>query len=276
MILFPNAKINIGLNVLEKREDGYHNIESIFYPIAINDALEAIKSEGIGNITLSTYGNPIPGSTENNLCIKAYNLLKTGFELPSVNIGLLKSIPTGAGLGGGSSDAAFFFKMLNEFFNLNLSPEELKFFAAQIGSDCTFFMENKPCLVRGKGDVIEPIQLDLSNYYIAVIHPKIHVDTKNAYSLIIPHLPAHGLKQTTLNTPVQLWRKTLINDFEGPIFKLHPELAEIKQRIYDSGALYTSMTGSGSALYGIFDKNPYLAEVLPLCKIWTIPPQKVK
>lgn len=274
MIYFPNAKINIGLNVLEKREDGYHNIESVFYPINWCDALEIIPAHGNGTINLTVLGTPVPGSVETNLCVKAYNLLNAKYKLPSLNVWLLKCIPMGAGLGGGSADAAFFLKMLNELFKLKLSWEELKLYASQVGSDCTFFIENKPALVNGRGDVITPIQLDLSRYYISIVYPQIHVDTKNAYNLITPGKKAYSLTEVILNEPIQLWKETVINDFEEPIFKSHPELAGIKSTLYNKGALYAAMTGSGSALFGIFEKKPSLSKVLPSCKIWTSIPQK--
>ncbi|HTA28526.1 MAG TPA: 4-(cytidine 5'-diphospho)-2-C-methyl-D-erythritol kinase [Bacteroidia bacterium] len=274
MIHFPNAKINIGLNVFERREDGYHNIESIFYPVTWFDAIEAIPADGYGKISMTLYGTPIQGSVETNLCAKAYNLLHATYNLPSLNVWLLKSMPMGAGLGGGSADAAFFLKMLNELCKLNLTTEELKIFASQIGSDCTFFIENKPALVSGKGEVITPVQLDLSMYYISIVYPQLHIDTKNAYSLLTPRKRAHSLQEIVLNTPIQSWKEKVINDFEEPIFKAHSQLTEIKNILYTNGALYASMTGSGSALYGIFDKKPMLADVLPLCRIWTYEPKK--
>jgi len=270
MICFPNAKINIGLNVLEKREDGYHNIESIFYPVSWCDALEAIQAEGSGKLKLVSFGIPIPGENENNLCTKAYTLLSTKYKLPSLNLGLLKCIPMGAGLGGGSADAAFFLKLLNALFKLHLSKEELKIYASQIGSDCTFFIENKPALVSGKGEMITPIELDLSHYSISIVYPQIHIDTKKAYSLIRPHKRPNGLKEIAL-APIHTWKEKVINDFEEPIFKAHPQLEEIKNRLYSEGALYASMTGSGSALYGIFEKKTPLAHVFPTHKIWTNP-----
>jgi 4-diphosphocytidyl-2-C-methyl-D-erythritol kinase len=271
MIAFPNAKINIGLNVIEKRTDGYHNIESIFYPIQWCDAIEVIKTEGNGNLNLTTFGLPVPGSTESNLCTKAYNLLHKKYNLPSLNLWLLKCIPMGAGLGGGSADAAFFLKLVNDLFKLKISTEELKQYASQIGSDCTFFIENKPSFVSGTGNIIEPISLDLSQYYIVIIYPQIHVDTKNAYSLISPHKREKSLKEVIF-TPISTWREIIVNDFEAPIFQAYPQLADIKNGLYRHGAIYASMTGSGSALYGVFEKNPYLAEVYPSTKIWTTHP----
>lgn len=275
MVCFPNAKINIGLNVLERREDGYHNIESVFYPASWCDALEAIETKGNGQINLNLLGNLVPGSSKSNLCVKVYNLLNSKYNLPAINLWLMKRIPTGAGLGGGSADAAFLLSLLNELFRLHLSAEELKSYASLIGSDCTFFIDNKPALVSGKGDIITPIPLDLSNYYISIIFPQIHIDTKNAYGHITPHKRAVSLAEILLETPIRLWNKKVINDFEEPIFKLHPELSEIKKKLYAEGSLYASMTGSGSALYGIFDKKPELDKMLPSCKIWTIPPKIV-
>ncbi len=273
MICFPNAKINIGLNVLEKREDGYHNIESIFYPVALCDALELVETAGFSNLNLTLFGNPVPGDLNTNLCVKAYNLLSAKYKLPSLNLWLLKCIPIGGGLGGGSADAAFFLKSLNELFSLNLSIEELKLYASQIGSDCTFFIDNMSSLVSGKGDVITPIPLDLSNHYISIIYPQIHVDTRNAYSLITPRKRAESLNQIILNSTINSWKEIIVNDFEEPIFNLHPELSQMKKRLYNEGAIYASMTGSGSALYGIFDKKPVLNDAFSSCKIWTIPPK---
>lgn len=273
MISVPNAKINIGLNVLEKRQDGYHNIESVFYPVNWCDAIEAIKTEGNGDLKLTLMGNPIPGSIENNLCFKAYYLLNKKYKLPSLNLWLLKCIPMGAGLGGGSADAAFFLKMLNELFKINLRTEELKSYASQIGSDCVFFIENKPAFVSGKGDVITPIKVDLSGYYIVIVYPPIHIDTKNAYSLIKPRKRPDSLQHTILS-PIHTWKEKIVNDFEEPIFKIHPQLAEIKNRLYKEGALYASMTGSGSALYGIFEKKSQFAGTFPLYKTWTVSPDR--
>jgi 4-diphosphocytidyl-2-C-methyl-D-erythritol kinase len=275
MICFPNAKINIGLNVLEKREDGYHNLESIFYPVNWCDALEAMQTEGYGSIELQTFGNSIPGSVENNLCAKAYNLLNAKYKLPSVKAWLLKTIPMGAGLGGGSADAAFFLKLLNELFQLNLNTEDLKKIASQIGSDCAFFVDNKPAFVSGKGDVLTPMNIDLNNYYISVVCPQIHVETQKAYSLVTPDKKPISLKQIVIDSPIHSWKELVTNDFEVPIFNSYPQLAEIKNRLYKEGAIYASMTGSGSALYGIFEKKPYLSGKFPNCKIWINPPRKL-
>lgn len=267
MVSFPNAKINIGLNVLEKRADGYHNIESIFYPVKWCDAIEAIPEQGNGTINTSTFGIPIPGSSDSNLCVKAYHLLSIKYKLPSLHLWLLKSIPMGAGLGGGSADAAFFINMLNDLFQLSLSAGELKIYASQIGSDCTFFIENRPALVTGTGNIINPISLDLNTYYIAIIYPQIHVDTKNAYSIITPHKRQNSLRDM-IQAPIATWKETIVNDFEEPIFKANPELAELKKLVYQQGALYASMSGSGSAIYGIFNKKPHLEGLPATYKIW--------
>ncbi len=272
MISFPNAKINIGLNVLEKRTDGYHNIESIFYPVKWCDAIEAIQEEGNGIINISTFGIPIQGSPESNLCVKAYNLLGIKHKLPSLHLWLLKCIPMGAGLGGGSADAAFFLNLLNNLFLLNISKKELKAYASQIGSDCTFFIENKPALVTETGNISNPIKLDLNSYYIAIVYPQIHIDTKNAYSIIESHKRQSSLSDL-IQAPIDNWKETITNDFEEPIFKANPSLAELKNLLYQQGALYASMTGSGSAIYGIFDKKPELTDLPSSYKIWINSPQ---
>ncbi len=272
MVCFPNAKINIGLNVLAKRDDGYHDIESLFYPVSWCDTLEVMRAEGDGEIKLSLLGNPIPGSAETNLCYKAYTLLDKEYKLPSVNVWLLKTIPTGAGLGGGSADAAFLLKLLNQLFQLKLGEKELRFFASQIGSDCSFFIENRPSVVTGKGDIITPVNIDLSKYYITIVYPPIHVDTKNAYSHITPSEREYSLKDIVTSSPISSWKDAIVNDFEEPIFNIHPHLAEIKRQLYDEGALYASMTGSGAALYAIFEEKPNLAVKFPSCKVWITNP----
>jgi 4-diphosphocytidyl-2-C-methyl-D-erythritol kinase len=262
MICFPNAKINIGLNVLERRADGYHNIESVLYPVAWHDSLEATLADGFGEMSLKTLGVPIPGDLETNLCRKAYNLLNSKYKLPSVNLWLLKSIPIGAGLGGGSADAAFCLNLLNIIFKLNIGKDELKNYASQIGSDCAFFIGNKPTLITGKGDTSTPVQLDLRKYYIAIIYPHLHIDTGNAYSLVTPGKTSEKLATIISSTAINLWKDKVVNDFEEPIFERYPSLAEIKKLLYAEGALYASLTGSGSALYGIFDSKPDLQNKL--------------
>lgn len=257
MIFQTKTKINIGLSVVNKREDGYHDIESIFYPLAFGDVLEVIPSEGKGKIDFKTYGIDIPGNPSKNLCVKAYHLLNKDFNLPSIKSALLKRVPIGAGLGGGSSDGVEMLKALNQLFELNLSKDILKNYALQLGSDCPFFVENTPKLIEGRGEKMKGINLDLTNYWIALIFPKFHVSTPLAYSLITPKKSKFNLSK--INTlPIDDWRRVVINDFESPISLRHPKVNTIKKQLLDSGALYVSMTGSGSTIYGIFNKRPLI------------------
>lgn len=249
MICFPNAKINIGLNIIEKRKDGFHNIETIFYPLQLSDTLEfiEIKEES----SFENTGLNIDCSLEKNLIWKAYSLLKTDFKLPNLKIHLHKIIPFGAGLGGGSSDAAFMLKSLNEYFSLNLSIEKLKNYASKLGSDCSFFIENKPLFAKEKGDVFESIDLSLKDYNLILIHPKIHISTPEAYAGVTPQKPENNLKNL-IAKPIKNWGNFIFNDFEKNIFKNHTEIAKIKNNLYENGALYASMSGSGSSVFGIF------------------------
>jgi 4-diphosphocytidyl-2-C-methyl-D-erythritol kinase len=256
MITFPNAKINLGLKVLEKRTDGFHNIETIFYPVGLSDVLEIVPSKD-GIFSFKTTGLPIPGDKEKNLCCRAFHLLSSIFHIPPVKIHLHKVIPIGAGLGGGSSDGAFSIKMLNDLFLLGLSDDQMMDYARNLGSDCGFFILNRPVFAFNKGDHFEPLELDLSGYRIEVVTPDIHVSTAEAYSMIDLHAGSwtHGspLKEI-IRKPVVEWKKNLINDFEKPVFKKYPELERIKQDLYNRGALYVSMTGSGSSIFGIFPR----------------------
>lgn len=252
MLSFPNAKINLGLHVLRKREDGFHDIETVFYPVNMHDCLEIDPSPS-GAFVLEQYGIPLAG--DENLVTKAYNLLKDDFQLPAVQMHLLKGIPAGAGLGGGSSDAAHCLNMLNDMFNLDISQEKLQTYAVRLGSDCAFFIQNRPMLAKGRGEVLEAIDLDLSGKYIVIVKPEIHVSTPQAYSLIKTDQDRTSLREI-ITKPLSDWKDTLINDFEEPIFQMHPEIAGIKQDLYDSGALYAAMSGSGSAVFGLFDRDP--------------------
>ena len=251
MICFPNCKINLGLNIVEKRNDGFHNIESIFYPVPLNDILEIVKSE---KIVFTMSGNKIQGPADSNLCIKAYRLLQEKYELPPINIHLHKVIPTGAGLGGGSSNAAFMIKLINSYFSLNMSIAQMQETARNIGSDCAFFIENKPVLATQKGDTFKDCQIDLTNYHIMLVKPNIHVSTPEAYSLITPKKTTFPLTKIQ-NTSMNEWKECINNDFEKVIFEKHPEIKKIKERLYEMGAIYSSMSGSGSCVYGIFDKT---------------------
>lgn len=259
MVSFPHSKINIGLNVLKKRDDGYHDIESCFYPIDWKDALEIIPS---GKFRFSSSGLEIPGDPSSNLCVKAYKLLQKSFDLDPVHIHLHKIIPMGAGLGGGSSDAAFTLKTLNEIFKLNLPEKELMDFAAQLGSDCAFFIQDKAVLAKERGNVFQPVSLSLKNYFLLIVNPCLHVDTAQAYRSLNPGKPVVSLEEL-LEMPVQEWKSNLKNDFEVPVFAKLPEVKELKKKLYEMGAVYASMTGSGSSVFGLFYKKPDIKGIFP-------------
>ncbi len=256
MITFPNAKINLGLNITEKRPDGYHNLETIFYPINLQDALEVKRLEGSDkDYTLRISGTTLDGAPEDNLVIKAYNLLKQDFpQMPAIDVHMYKHIPVGAGLGGGSSDAAFMLKLLNEKFALNLTDEQMEAYAARLGADCAFFIRNKAVFASGIGNIFEPIELSLKGWHIVLVKPDIFVSTKEAYALVKPHAPALSLKEI-IKQPVETWKDTMVNDFEASVFAKHPAIAAIKDKLYDMGAVYASMSGSGSSVFGLF-KEP--------------------
>ncbi|MBS1610219.1 MAG: 4-(cytidine 5'-diphospho)-2-C-methyl-D-erythritol kinase [Bacteroidetes bacterium] len=256
MIAFPNCKINLGLNITSKREDGYHNLETVFAPVSLKDILEVIHADNSNNpIQYSSSGIPIDNELSNNLCAKAYHLLKKDFQdIPAIQLHLHKTIPTGAGLGGGSADGAFMLKMLNTKFNLGLSPEQLIQYALQLGSDCPFFIYNKPCFASGRGEIMEPVELNLSGYKILLVNPGIHVNTGQAFSQLTPAIPKISIKEI-VKQPINNWKVLLKNDFEESVFKQHPEIKEIKESLYKSGAVYSSMSGSGSTVYGIFEKS---------------------
>ncbi len=257
MICFPNAKINLGLNVVSKRDDGYHNIETIFYPIELKDALEVLPSQTNEAYSLFSSGIDVGSNSENNLVVKALNLMRAERDIPSIDIHLLKTIPSGAGLGGGSSDGAFMLKLLNETFSLGFSNHELHQFAVKLGADCAFFLKNRPVFASGIGEQLEDIELSLEQYYMVVVKPNIFVSTKDAYSNIVPKQPDMCLKEI-IKLPIKEWRNYMYNDFETSIFKKHPTIEEIKQTLYDKGALYASMSGSGTSVYGFFEEKPIL------------------
>ena len=266
MITYPNAKINLGLNIVEKRPDGYHNLETVFYPINLQDALEVNLLEGEEDFSLKVSGVPIEGEPENNLVVKAYRLLKKDYpEMSAIDIHMYKHIPTGAGLGGGSADAAFMTKLLNDKFKLNLSIEKMEEYAAILGADCAFFIQNKPVFATGIGNIFEPIQLSLKGYYLVLVKPDIFVSTKDAFAHIIPTQPTQPLKEI-IRMPVETWRATMKNDFEDSVFQKFPEIAAIKDKLYDLGAVYASMSGSGSSVYGIFrEQVEFVDEIFSGC-----------
>lgn len=257
MVIFPNCKVNLGLNILRKREDGFHDLETVFYPLPLRDILEINRSkEKTGDtIQLSITGLDIDADGINNLCIKAYELLKKRFpDLPPVRLHLHKIIPAGGGLGGGSADASFTLLLLNKMFALGLSAKELMEMGLQLGSDCPFFILNKPCIAKGRGEILEEITLDLSAYKFIIVNPGIHVETGAMFKQIKPAIPSTSLKDL-VKLPVEKWKDVMTNDFEEIVFTLHPEIANIKNELYKAGAVYASMSGSGSTVYGIFLKQ---------------------
>jgi 4-diphosphocytidyl-2-C-methyl-D-erythritol kinase len=256
MIVFPNAKINLGLRIVSKRNDGYHNLNTVFYPLPFYDILELVRSDNYQQeVFFTTSGKEISGDTSSNLCIKAYYLLKQSFpEIPSIMLHLHKNIPMGAGLGGGSADGAFMIKLLNEKFQLNLDDEKMKNYALQLGSDCPFFIGNKPAHATGRGEVLNEISCDLSSKSFLLINPGIHVSTAEAFSKITISENAQSCSEI-INQPIEKWPSILVNDFEKTVFSHHPSIEKIKNRLYDAGAIYASMTGSGSTVFGIF-ANP--------------------
>ena len=253
MITFPKAKINLGLNIVEKRPDGYHNLETIFYPINLQDALEVTRRENNDKeYTLHISGSPLEGEPEDNLVVKAYKLLKKDYPgLLPVDIHMYKHIPAGAGLGGGSSDAACMIKLLNDKFSLGLSTERMEEYAVKLGADCAFFIRNKPVFATGIGNLFEPVELSLKGYHIILIKPDIFVSTRDAFAEIKPVRPAVSLKEI-VRQPMETWKNSMKNDFEDSVFKKFPEIAAIKDELYDLGAVYAAMSGSGSSVYGIF------------------------
>jgi 4-diphosphocytidyl-2-C-methyl-D-erythritol kinase len=256
VISFPNCKINLGLHILAKREDGFHNLETVFYPVAFRDALELISAtNNTTDIEFTGTGLAVDGNISDNLCVKAYHLLKKDFpQLPPVKVHLHKVLPMGAGLGGGSADASFMLNMLNEKFRLNISIPKLQEYAIQLGSDCPFFIINKPCFATGRGEVLEEVAIDLSAYTIVLINPGIHINTGWAFSNIVPALPQKSVK-AIVQQPIETWKAALKNDFEGPVFAAHPQVKAIKETLYQQGAIYAAMSGSGSTVFAIFKKD---------------------
>lgn len=266
LIAFPNCKINLGLQVLQKRSDGFHDIETIFYPVPLKDALEIITLPNTDLTLLQAHGLPINGEAADNLCVKAWQLLKKEFPgMPPVQIQLLKNIPMGAGLGGGSADAACMLQLLNNKFRLGLSSQQLIGYAALLGSDCPFFIINQPCFAAGRGEILKPIDIDLSGYQLVLVHPDIHINTGWAFSQLNVKSPLKkpGSIEVIASQPVHSWKQHLANDFETPVFDRHPEIQSIKAHLYQTGALYASMSGSGSTVFGIFDGALNLAALLP-------------
>lgn len=268
MIVFPNAKINIGLFVTGKRPDGFHNLETVFYPVGLSDILEIGPGEsGSALCHFVNTGIEIGGDPEKNLIVKAWHLLAEDYPLSPVNIHLHKLIPFGAGLGGGSADAAFTLKALNEYFDLHISDGELSRKAACLGSDCAFFIHNKPAFASGKGEILEPLELSLQGYRLVLVKPAFGVSTPEAYAGICPQPASYDLHQLNVLPPEE-WKEFVGNDFEKNLFRKYPRLAAIKQELYEAGAFYASMTGSGSAIYGLFRQTEEIRVSMPDCFVW--------
>ncbi|KOY85143.1 4-diphosphocytidyl-2C-methyl-D-erythritol kinase [bacterium 336/3] len=253
MLSFPHAKINIGLYITEKRNDGFHNLESCFYPVGWSDVLEVLPSE---NNYLKISGLQVDGDTSENLCMKALNLLSRDHFIPATSMFLHKVIPMGAGLGGGSADAAFTIKLINQLYNLGLETSQMQEYARLLGSDCAFFIESKPLYCYEKGDKFKDIKLDLKGKYLVLVYPNIHISTKEAYSGVKPQPLSFDLKNFLETNPLNKWKNIIKNDFETHLFEKYPKLSEIKEYLYKQGAIYASMSGSGSTIYGIFEEKP--------------------
>jgi 4-diphosphocytidyl-2-C-methyl-D-erythritol kinase len=262
MITFPNAKINLGLNITEKRADGYHNLETVFYPVPMEDALEiTVAGSSECKFIWHQSGRAIAGKAEDNLAVKAYLLLDRDFDLPPVEIYLYKHIPLGAGLGGGSANAAFMLKLLNERFELRLDEKKLEEYAAILGADCAFFIKNTPAFAEGIGDILSPVSLSLQGYGLVVVKPDIFVSTREAFSLVCPRQPECSLKEL-IAQPVSAWKGLIKNDFEESVFPQYPIIGEVKQELYKQGAVYAAMSGSGASVFGLFEPNETLPQII--------------
>ena len=262
MVTFPNAKINLGLDVVAKRPDGYHNLETVFYPIPLEDVLEitTVKDANAPDYTFTMHNAVFEGDNNDNLVVKAYKILAADHKLPKVEMALYKNIPTGAGLGGGSADAAFALKMLNGIAGLGLSDDRLEEYAAQIGADCAFFIRNTPAYATGIGNILTPTTCNISGYTLVLVKPEIHISTKQAYSLVRPAAPETPLTEIA-KQPVEQWKGLMKNDFEKSVFAAHPSMERIKEQLYEIGAVYASMSGSGSSFFGIFKEEQEVEKI---------------
>jgi 4-diphosphocytidyl-2-C-methyl-D-erythritol kinase len=263
MILFPHCKINLGLRIIAKRQDGYHDLQTLFYPIPFSDSLELVQGNTVdeSDVAIITEGIKIEGDPKNNLILKAYYLLKKEYALPKVTFCLLKNIPIGAGLGGGSSDGAFVIRLLNQYFKLNISIKDQLNFAAKLGSDCPFFIYSQPCLGSGRGEILKPINFSLSGYWIVLVKPDLHISTAEAFAKIKPKgSGTPDSVEAIISKPIGQWQGALINDFEDSLFPIYPILLSIKEKLISNGAEYASMSGSGSTLFGIYKSEPKFKE----------------
>lgn len=261
MILYPNAKVNIGLDILKKRSDGFHELETIMYPIGLTDIL-TINFSTSNNFRFSTTGITIDGNPNDNLIVSAYKLINKKHKLPALDIHLHKSIPFGAGLGGGSADCAFAIAGINKLCEINMSIEEMEYFAAELGSDCPFFIQNRPALAKGRGELLSLVDIDLTDFYFAIVIPPIPISTKLAYSKVQPQFPEEKLEHN-ITKNINNWKTLIKNDFEDSVFPEFPEIKKIKETFYNSGAVYASLSGSGSAVFGIFEEKPELKQNFP-------------
>ncbi len=257
MLTLANAKINLGLFLTEKRVDGYHNLQTVFYPIKIHDVVELVDAE---ETSMLIKGIDIPGDASDNICLKAFQTLQRDFNLPQQQIILLKNIPVGAGLGGGSADAAFLIKLVNQKFELGLTDEQMEAYARPLGADCAFFIKNKPTYAFAKGDEFEDLSVDLSKYYLVLVKPPVHVSTAQAYSNINVKQPSTSLKDL-IHLPLQDWQAHIFNDFETSVFVKYPEIDEIKTKLYQAGAKFALMSGSGSSVFAIFENEIKLPDL---------------
>jgi 4-diphosphocytidyl-2-C-methyl-D-erythritol kinase len=266
MVTFPNCKINLGLNIINKRSDGYHDLETVFYPIFIQDILEIISNptaDQLNHVHFTSTGLSVDGDTSNNLCVKAYQLLKKEFpQLPSIKMHLHKNIPMGAGLGGGSADGAFTLSLLNDKYQLNLTQDKLIHYALQLGSDCPFFIFNQPSLAKGRGEILLPIDLDLRQYQFLIVNPGIHISTAWAFTQIKPSRALYPIEETIL-IPIGQWKGILQNDFEKPVVQQYPEIGIVIHQLYQKGAIYAALSGSGSTVFGIFQKGTIKRPIFP-------------
>jgi 4-diphosphocytidyl-2-C-methyl-D-erythritol kinase len=265
MVVFPHCKINLGLHVLRKRADGYHELDTCFYPITFHDLLEVLPSK---KFSIALSGFSIPGNKADNICVKAYRLVQQDYPLPNISLHLHKSVPIGAGLGGGSSDAVFTIKALDRIFKLGITPEKLLHYAAQLGSDCAFFCQDNPMIGQGRGELLSPVSVSLKGYYLILLKPAIHISTKIAFSGLKPKERMVPVESIVTQVPIDKWKDHLKNDFEETIFKHYPEIEDCKNTLYKYGAVYASMTGSGAAVYGLFTNETDVMKFQDKYLIW--------
>jgi 4-diphosphocytidyl-2-C-methyl-D-erythritol kinase len=266
MVLFPPCKINLGLNVIRRRSDGFHELSTCFYPVLWTDALEIVPAK---DFSFSASGILVPGAAADNLCVRAYELLKKDFRIGPVAMHLMKNIPIGAGLGGGSADGAYALRILNDIFKLSLSAEQLRSYAAMLGSDCAFFIESRPMIGTGRGEILSDVKLSLKGKFLVIVKPEVQISTADAFAGISPHEPSIDVRTIVETHPLAAWKDVLVNDFEDKIFKRFPVITALKQKLYAFGAVYASMTGSGSAVYGIFDEQVDSAKEFESVQYWS-------